>query len=102
MSDVRTRMKALLGEVSSMDFDPRSSVEPVKEADSVNLKQIVPQLVLAAQAVGMDLADDDQLEHFMKLLKTLATTKSQMVKTAVRQWTGAKAGRALRVAKKAV
>lgn len=92
MSTVRNRMEGLLAE-----FD-----EPASEQAEMNTKAVIAQLVLAMQAVGLDPSDEDQLDQFMKLLKTLATTKSQMVKTAIKQWTGAKASRALRIAKKAV
>lgn len=88
---IRTRMTALLGET-----------EAAAEQADLDTKAVIAQLVLAMQAVGLDPNDDDQLDQFMKLLKTLATTKSQMVKTAIRNWSSAKAGRALRTAKKAV
>lgn len=113
MSKLRTRMEALLGETDSRDLEPASDYykklnikDWVKGAESetaaLNTKAVIAQLVLAMQAVGLDPADEEQLDQFMKLLKTLATNKAQMVKAAIKNWSGAKASRALRVAKKAI
>lgn len=89
MSNIRSQMQALLDENSEEQID-------------LNAKQVVAQLVLAMQAVGLDPKDDEQLDQFMKLLKTLATTKAQMVKSSIKNWSGAKASKAFRAAKKAV
>lgn len=95
-TNIRARMEALLDEAAfTSDAD-------VGEEAEVTLKSIVPQLVLTMQAHALDPHDEDDLEYFMKMLKALATTKSQMVKTAIKQWSGAKAGKALRTLKKAV
>lgn len=113
MSNIRTRMESLLAEVDPRDLEPASDyykklnikdwVKTAEAEDSeLDTKAVIAQLVLAMQAVGLDPSDEDQLNQFMKLLKTLATSKAQMVKTAIKNWTGAKAGRALRIAKKAV
>lgn len=90
MATIRERMTSLLDEADSV------------EQTDMSVKKVVPQLVLAMQALGLDTSDEDQLDEFLKTLKTLATTKSMMVKTAIKHWTGAKAGRALRIVKKAV
>ena len=91
MSTVRNRMQALLDETEVPAFEMDMSV-----------KRIVPQLVLAMQALGLDTSDEEQLDEFLKTLKALATSKSQLVKSAIKHWSGAKSGRALRIAKKAV
>ena len=90
MTTIRERMTPLLDEADSV------------EQTDMSVKKVVPQLVLAMQALGLDTSDEEQLDEFLKTLKTLATTKSMMVKAAIKHWTGAKAGRALRIVKKAV
>jgi hypothetical protein len=96
MTTIRERMTPLLDESAfTSDADVGDEAE-------VTLKSIVPQLVLTMQAHALDPHDEEDLDYFMKMLKALATTKSQMVKSAIKQWSGAKAGKALRVLKKAV
>lgn len=113
MPTLRSRMEALLGEADPRDSEQASdyySKLNVKdwvhnaeaEDEALNTKAVIAQLVLAMQASGLDPTDEKQLDKFMKLLKTLATTKAQMVKTAIKSWNGSKSARALRVAKKAV
>lgn len=90
MSTIRNKMMALMSETDE------------GEKPEANMKLVIAQLVLAMQAVGLDPSDEDQLDQFMKMLKTLATTKATMVKTAIKNWSGAKASKALRLAKKSV
>lgn len=93
MSTIRTRMEQILGE--------KETDAPSEDTD-LSVKKVIPQLVLAMQALGLDTSDEEQLDQFLKMLKVLATSKSQMVKTAIKHWSGSKATRALRVAKKSV
>ena len=99
---IRSRMEALLGETEPRRAVEASDEDAMQASRDAMLKQIIPQLVLAMTALGLDPSDEEQLDMFMKTLKALATTKAQMVKTAIKNWAGAKAGKALRVIKKAV
>jgi hypothetical protein len=95
-TNIRARMEALLDESAfTSDAD-------VGEEAEVSLKSLIPQLVLTMQAHALDPHDEGDLDYFLKMLKTLSTTKAPMVKSAIKQWSGAKAGKALRVMKKAV
>jgi hypothetical protein len=86
-------MTALLGENEA----------PTEESPSlVSFKPLVQQLVVAMQAIGLNPDEDDNVDVFLKMLKTLSTSKAQMLRAALKNRSGAKASRALRVAKKAV
>lgn len=93
MSNVTVQMKALLGE------DTVGEQEEMDAEVEVNMKALAPQLILAMQAMGLDPGDEDHLEAFMKTLKVMATSKANILKVALRRWTGAKAKAAVKVAK---
>jgi hypothetical protein len=93
MSNVTVQMKALLGE------DTVGEQEEMDAEVEVNMKALAPQLILAMQAMGLDPGDEDHLDAFMKTLKVMATSKANILKVALRRWTGAKAKAAVKVAK---
>lgn len=94
MSNIQSRMAALLGE-----SDAPTEENPLPLA---NFKPLVQQLVVAMQAIGLNPDEDDNVDVFLKMLKTVSTSKAQMLRTALKNRTGAKASRAVRIAKKAV
>lgn len=93
MSNVTVQMKALLGE------DTVGEQEEMDAEVEVNMKALAPQLVLAMQAMGLDPGDEEHLDAFLKTLKVMATSKANILKVALRRWTGAKAKAAVKVAK---
>lgn len=93
MNDVTAQMKALLGE------DTVGEQEEMDAEVEVNMKALAPQLILAMQAMGMDPGNEEHLDAFLKTLKVMATSKANILKVALRRWTGAKAAKAVKVAK---
>ena len=93
MGKIREQMKELLGEGNW------GEQEEMDAEVEVNMKALAPQLVLAMQAMGLDTASDEHLEAFMKTLKVMATSKANILKVAMRRWTGAKAMKAVKLAK---
>lgn len=90
MASVRQRMLSVLGEWG----------EPEEmDSDEVSMKALAPQLILAMQAMGLDMSNDDHIDQFLKTLKTLATSKSSLLKMALKRWSPSKATKALKVAK---
>lgn len=75
--------------------------EEVSEED-MDPKVVAPQLVLAAQALGLDPHSETDLEKFMHVLKALATTKAQKLKSAMTHWSSTKATKAVRTAKASI
>lgn len=96
MSSVTSQMKALLGE------DTVGEQEEMDAEIEVDMKALAPQLILAMQAMGLDPGSEEHLDAFLKTLKVMATSKSNLLKVALRRWTGAKAKAAVKVAKAAV
>ena len=96
MSKVSAQMKALLGE------DTVGEQEEMDGEVEVNMKALAPQLILAMQAMGLDPGDEEHLDAFMKTLKVMATSKANILKVALRRWTGAKAKQAVKIAKATV
>lgn len=79
----------------------RALLEEMDEGASGDPKVLVPQLVLAMDAVGMDPGDEGHQEIFFAMLKKLATNKSALLK-AMKNYNASRAAKALKVAKMGV
>lgn len=97
MGTIREQMKELLGE--TVDQADQIESEEMEAEVEVDMKALAPQLLLAMQAMGLDVGNDEHLDAFMKTLKVMATSKANIMKTALRRWSGARAARAVKVAK---
>jgi len=78
-----------------------SMLSLLDEQEMPDAKIVVPQLVLAMDALGMDPGDEGQQEVFIGMLKKLVTNKSALLK-GMRTYNAAKAAKALKVARTAV
>jgi hypothetical protein len=96
MSTLRTRMEALVGTTSRQE-----AAEEGAEVE-IDLKLLAPQLALAMQTMGLAMDDDEQLDAFLKTLKVAATTKSALLKQAIRRWNPSRATKAVKAAKAAL
>jgi hypothetical protein len=83
---VTPKMLALLGEENERMPDP---------------KVLIPQLVLAMEAAGMDPGDEGHQEIFIGMLKKLVSSKAALLK-GMKMFNASKALKALKVAKAAV
>jgi len=94
MSELRKRMEALVA-------GPNTRQEAADEAadSDLPLKPLIQQLLLGMQAIGVDAGDDDAVEEYLKTLKMVATTKKAMFMTALKQFSGSRATRAVKAAK---
>jgi len=97
MSELRKRMEALV-------TGPDARQEAADEASDgdlplANLKPLIQQLLLGMQAIGLDSSNDDDVESYLKMLKMVATTKKAMFMTAMKQFSGSRATRAVKAAK---
>lgn len=81
--NITERMAALIEEMDEGAGDP---------------KILIPQLVLAMDAAGMDPGDEGHQEIFIGMLKKLVTNKAALLK-AMKHHTAARAAKALKVAK---
>lgn len=93
MSDLRKRMEALVSTPS------RHEAEEGAEPMEVDMKALAPQLALAMQSMGLEMDNDEHLDTFLKTLKTMATTKSSLLKQAIRRWNPGRATKAVKTAK---
>lgn len=93
MNNVTSQMKALLGE------DTVGEQEEMDAEVEVDMKALAPQLILAMQALGLDPGEEEHIDSFMKTLKVMSTSKANLMKVALRRWTGAKAAKAVKLAK---
>ncbi len=96
MGTIREQMQVILGESPKRTEQEEGGEEHVPLA---NFKPLIQQLVLAMQAMGMNASDDEEVDAFLKMLKAVSTTKASMFRQALRQWSGAKAAKAVKVAK---
>lgn len=62
------------------------------------MKMVLPQLVSAMMSIGLDPQDDDNQDHFIAMLKMVVMNKAKL-KKAMNSFTGAKAAKAVKVAK---
>jgi len=83
---VSIKMLALLGEENEPMPDP---------------KVLIPQLVLAMDAAGMDPGDEGHQEIFIGMLKKLITSKSALLK-GMKMFNASRATKALKIAKAAI
>ena len=84
---ITPKMLALLGEENTEGMpDP---------------KILIPQLVLAMDAAGMDPGDEGHQEIFISMLKKLITSKAALLK-GMKMFNTSRAAKALKVAKAAV
>jgi hypothetical protein len=95
MSGIQRQMEELLGEGTRVEQEGSEEVD-------VNLKALAPQLVLAMQTMGLDPSEEEHIDAFLKSLKTLATSKSTLLKQALKRWSGARASKAVKLAKAAL
>lgn len=79
----------------------RALLEEMEEGASGDPKVLVPQLVLAMDAVGMDPGDEGHQQMFIAMLKKLITNKSALTK-AMKSYNASRAAKALKVAKMGV
>jgi hypothetical protein len=80
---ITSKMLALLGE---------------EEVPKERIAALLPQLVLAMDAIGLDPKDEMHQEVFIGILKQLSTNKSALLK-AMKTFSGAKATKAVKAAK---
>lgn len=84
--NITPKMLALLGEENESMPDP---------------KVLIPQLVLAMDAAGMDPGDEGHQEIFIGMLKKLVSSKAALLK-AMKMFNASKATKALKAAKAAI
>lgn len=94
---IRSQMEELLGETNE-----RHEQEEMDGEVEVNMKALAPQLALAMQSLGLDPSEEEHIDAFLKSLKMMATSKSNLLKQALKRWSGAKASKAVKVAKAAI
>jgi hypothetical protein len=76
--------------------------EEQTEAAGGNEDVIVQHLALAAQVVGVDLSDEEQLKSFMSDVRNVITKDAAKLRSQLRRWTSGKARTAVKTAKAAV
>jgi hypothetical protein len=73
-----------------------------EEGGDMDMKKVLPQLVLAMEAMGMDPADEEHQKQFIGVLKALVGPKKAALMKAMKSFSGAKASKALKAAKASV
>lgn len=72
-----------------------------EEGMDMDMKKVLPQLVLAMDAMGMDPADEEHQKQFIGMLKKIVSNKAGLMK-AMKGFSASKATKALKAAKAAV
>lgn len=96
MSELTKRLRTIM-ENNVVEAEESASVP-----ESENIDVIVPQLVLAMDAAGMDPSDKDQQDKFLAMLKLLAGAKKSELMKAMKTYSSSKARKAVKAAKSAI
>lgn len=86
--NITEKMQSLISEAEEGSMD-------------VEMKAVLPQLVLAMQAMGMDPHDEEHQDKFIGMLKKLATNKAALMRS-MKMFTGMKAKKAIKTARETV
>lgn len=96
MSELTQRIRSMMEQTEA------PMAEEAEESASVDyFDALIPQLVLAMDAAGMDPSDKDQQMEFIQLLKKIHLRPGLLVK-AMKNYSSSKASKAMKAAKAAI
>lgn len=98
MSQLTQRIRSMMEQTEA----PVAEEAEESMGASMDVAAIVPQLVLAMDAAGMDPSDKDQQAEFVSMLKLLAGAKKSELMKAMKTYSSSKAKKAMKAAKAAI
>lgn len=99
LSQITQRLRSMM---ENNDAPVAEEAEESAMAMSMDIDAIVPQIVLAMDAAGLDPSDAQQQAEFVAMLKLLAGAKKPALMKAMKTYSSSKARKAVKAAKASI